>query len=129
MPESNLEIVRRSYEAYARGDGGAMLADLHPELVVYRELPDGATFHGPEGLVQAIAEWVEDFSEFNFEVQELIDAPDHHVIAHVHQAAVGAHSGAPISGDFWFVHELRDGRLVRLDMLTTRTRAEAVARG
>jgi ketosteroid isomerase-like protein len=127
VPESNLDIVERGYQAYARGEAAAMLADLHPEAVIYRELPDGATFRGPEGLVQAIAEWIEDFTEFTFELVELFDAPADHVIAHVRQTAVGARSGAPIGGDFWFVHELRDGAVVRLDMLTTRAKAEAVA--
>ena len=46
MSQENVEIVRRGYEAYARGDVAAMLADIAPEMITYREEPDGATFSG-----------------------------------------------------------------------------------
>ena len=55
MSQENVEIVRRGYEAYARGDM-AMLADLDPDMVTYREEPDGATFKGRDGFLEAIAE-------------------------------------------------------------------------
>jgi ketosteroid isomerase-like protein len=123
MSRENVEIVRRGYEAYARGDVAAMLADLDPEMTTYREEPDGATFHGPDGFLQAIAEWVEDFDEFVATAEELIDANDHQVIVRVHQTATGAQSGATIEGDFWFVHTLSDSKVTRLDMLTTKEKA------
>ena len=65
MSQENVEIVRRGFEAYGRGDFAAMLKNAHPEQITYREEPDGSTFHGREGLMQAIAEWVEDFDEFD----------------------------------------------------------------
>jgi hypothetical protein len=74
MSLENVEIVRRGYEAYARGDVAAMLADVDPEMITYREEPDGATFKGREGFLEAIAEWVEDFDEFVATAEELIDA-------------------------------------------------------
>jgi ketosteroid isomerase-like protein len=123
VSRENLEIVRAGYDAYARGDLEAMLADMDPELVTYRDEPDAATFHGPEGFLQAIAEWVEDFDEFAATAEVLIDANDRQVIVRVHQTATGAQSGARIEGDFWFVHTLTDSKLTRLDMLTTREKA------
>jgi len=66
MSRENVEIVRRGNEAYARGDLATMLGDIDAEMITYREEPDGATFHGPDGLLKAIAEWVEDFDEFTF---------------------------------------------------------------
>jgi ketosteroid isomerase-like protein len=123
MSQENVEIVRRGYEAYARGDLEAILADLHPDIVTFREEPDGATFNGPEGFLRGIAEWVEDFDEFAATAEELIDANDRQVIVRVHQTATGARSGARIEGDFWFVHTLADSKLTRLDMLTTKEKA------
>jgi ketosteroid isomerase-like protein len=123
MSQGNVEIVRRGYEAYARGDVAAMLADVDPEMITYREEPDGATFTGREGLLEAIAEWVEDFDEFEFAVEELIDANDRQVLVHVHQSATGSQSGAPIEGDFWFVHTLDDAKITRLDMFASRAKA------
>ena len=85
MSQENVEIVRRGYEAYARGDMAAMLADLDPDMVTYREEPDGATFKGRDGFLEAIAEWVEDFDEFVATAEELIDANDRQVVVRVHQ--------------------------------------------
>ena len=123
MSEENVEIVRRGYQAYQRGDVAAGLEYSDPEVVVYRAEPDGATFRGPEGLLKAFAEWVEDFDEFSVTAEEFIDANDHQVVVRVHQKAIGAQSGVPIEADYWFVHTLKDSKLIRLDMLPTRTRA------
>jgi ketosteroid isomerase-like protein len=123
MSQENVEVVRRGYEAYARGDLGAMLEDIAPEMITYREEPDGATYHGPEGLLKAIAEWVEDFHQFTATPEELIDANDHQVVVRVHQTAVGAQSGAPTEADFWFVHTLRDAKVTRLDMFAGKVQA------
>ena len=122
MSQENVEIVRRGYEAYARGDVAAMLADIAPEMITYREEPDGATFSGRDGLLEAIAEWIEDLNDFVLTTEELIDANDQ-VVVHVHQTATGSQSGAPIEGDFWFVHTLGDSRVTRLDMFASRDRA------
>jgi ketosteroid isomerase-like protein len=123
MSRENVEIVRRGYEAYARGDVAAMLADVDPEMITYREEPDGATFKGREGFLEAIAEWVEDFDEFVATPEELIDANERQVVVRVHQTATGAQSGAPIEGDFWFVHTLSGSKVTRLDMFASRDRA------
>jgi ketosteroid isomerase-like protein len=123
MSQENVEIVRRGYDAYARGDVAAMLADIDSEMVTYREEPDGATFNGRDGFLQAIAEWVEDFDEFEATAEELIDANDRQVVVHVHQTATGSQSGAPIEGDFWFVHTLSDSKVTRLDMFASKDKA------
>jgi ketosteroid isomerase-like protein len=128
MSQENVEIVRRGYEAYARGDPAAMLRDAAHEMITYREEPDGATFHGRDGLMDAIAEWVEDFEDFTFRAEEFIDANDDQVVVRVHQTATGAQSGARIEGEFWFVHTLRDRKLTRLDMFASKEKALEAAR-
>jgi len=123
MSQENVEIVRRAYEAYQQGDLAGMLANSDPEMIVYRAEPDGATFRGPEGLLKAIAEWVEGFDEFAMNADEFIDANDHQVVVRVHQKATGAKSGVPIEADYWFVHTLDDFKTIRLDMLPTKAHA------
>ncbi|MGH2973427.1 MAG: nuclear transport factor 2 family protein [Solirubrobacterales bacterium] len=123
MSKENMDIVRRGYDAYARGDLASVLADVDPEMITYRREPDGATFRGPEGFLEAIAEWVEDFDEFAATAEEVIDANDRQVLVRVHQKAVGAQSRAPIEADYWFVHTLRDAMLIRLDMFATKAHA------
>jgi ketosteroid isomerase-like protein len=127
MSEENVELVRRGYEAYARGDLEAVLGDFSPDLVTFRSDPDGATFHGREGFLEAVSEWVEDFEEFDFTPLEFTDAGNDCVLVHLRQRAVGAQSGAPIEGEFWFVHTIRDGAVVRLDMFIEERQARQAA--
>jgi ketosteroid isomerase-like protein len=123
MSQENVEIVRSAFEAYERGDFAAMLKDAHPEMITYRENPDGATYPGSDGLLKALAEWVEDFDEFTATAQEFIDANNHQVVVRVHQTAVGMQSGAPIEADFWFVYTLSDAKVTRLDMFARKSQA------
>jgi uncharacterized protein len=122
VSRENVEIVRRSYEAFERGDMAAVLADAAPDLVTYRAEPEGATWHGLEGFLEAIADWTEGFDEFSASAEEFIDAGDR-VIVRLHQEARGQSSGARVDAEFWFVHCLADGKITRLDMFISKDQA------
>jgi len=119
MSQENVEIVRRTYAAFERGDISAVLDDADPGLVTYRADPEAATWHGPEGFLQALADWTEGFDQFSASAEEFIDAGDS-VIVRVHQRARGHGSGVPVEADFWFVHTLSDGKITRLDMFASK---------
>jgi ketosteroid isomerase-like protein len=123
MSQENVEIVRRSYEAFERGDLEEAQNTVDPEMVIYRWGLDAATYHGWEGLLEAIAEWVEGFDEFTLTGEEFIEANEAQVMVRVHQRAIGAQSGVPIEADFWHVHTMRDGKGTRLDMVATEAEA------
>ncbi len=126
LPDQNVEIVRRSLEAFDHGDIERALAAADPGLVTTRVDPDGAVFHGPEGFLQALSEWVEDFTEWSNASEELIDAGDR-VVARVHQVARGAGSGVPVEADYWLIFTLADGNVTRLDIYSDRGQALAAA--
>jgi ketosteroid isomerase-like protein len=118
MSQENVEIVRGTYAAFERGDISAALDDAAPDLVTYRADPEAATWHGPEGFLQALADWTEGFDHFSAKAEEFIEAGDR-VIVRVHQRASGKSSGAPVEADFWFVHTLIEGKVTRLDMFAS----------
>jgi ketosteroid isomerase-like protein len=118
----NVEIVRRGYAAFERGDVAAMLEDADPDLVTYRAEPDGGTWHGPEGLLEAIADWTADFDEFSSSTDEFIDAGER-VVARMHQWGRGKASGVTVEADFWCVHTLEDGKQVRYEIYPTKGQA------
>jgi ketosteroid isomerase-like protein len=122
MSQENVEIIRRTYEAFERGDISAVLDDADPGLVTYRADPEAATWHGPEGFLQALADWTEGFDQFSASAEEFIDAGDS-VIVRVHQRARGQGSGVPVEADFWFVHTLSEGKVARLDMFASKAPA------
>jgi ketosteroid isomerase-like protein len=123
----NVEIVRRMYEANARGDAAAARELLDPEIVVeYRgQLIDkDATYRGHAGVRQLMESILENFDVFRVEVEEYVDRGDDVVVA-LHQRAVGRASGAPVDIHIGQVWTLRDGRAVLWRIY--RSKAEALA--
>ena len=76
------------------------------DLVTYRADPDGATYHGKEGFLEATADWTEGFSDWSVIPEEFIDSGGS-VLVRVRQMVRGEASGISIEGEFWFVFELR----------------------
>lgn len=65
MSEGNVEVVRRTFEAFQRGGPEAMLVELFSDdVITYRHEPDRATLYGEAGFRDAVADWTEDFSEW-----------------------------------------------------------------
>jgi uncharacterized protein len=115
MSQENVEIVRRGHEAFEQGDMAALLELVDPEVVSYTAAPlaDPAEYHGPDGIFQWVANWTEGFDDYVQHAEDYIDAGDH-VIARVYQRATGKQSGVPVERRFWFLHTLRNGKLVRV---------------
>jgi ketosteroid isomerase-like protein len=122
MSEENVEMVRAALEAFRRGEVDTALKHAHPEMVSERIDPDGAVFHGREGLLELVADWAEGFEEWSFRAEEFIDAGDH-VVVRVHQWGRGAGSGAMVDGDFWLTYAFEDGKVKRFTLFADRERA------
>jgi ketosteroid isomerase-like protein len=123
MSEENVEIIRRSYAAFDRGDFTAILDDVNREVVI-RAHPRGdeGEYEGHDGFLRFITEWVEPFDEFTQTPEEFIDAGDR-VVVRVLQQARGKGSGVPVKAKFWLVHLLRDTKAVRLDLYDNEAQA------
>jgi ketosteroid isomerase-like protein len=126
MSEENVEIVRRALEAFRDGEVEAALALGHPEMVSTRVDPDGAVFHGHDGLLQLMADWTEGFEEWSYRAEEYVDADDH-VVVHIRQWGRGAGSGAPVEADNWIVYAVEDGLITRAHIHSDRAQAYAAA--
>lgn len=88
--------------------------------------PDRGEFHGREGVLEAVADWTADFSEWSQSTEEIEEAGDR-VIARVHQAARGAASGVAVEADWWFLYTVVDGLITRFDIYPSREQALAAA--
>ena len=126
MSRENVEAVRRGFEAFMKGDISALAELGDPEIVSCVHPRANATYNGIDGALQMIADWVEDFDEYEANPEEYFDSDDS-VIVRVHQRARGKGSGVPLEQDWWFVLKLRDGKAVRWDIFDEETEAfEAV---
>ena len=77
MSEENVEVVRRGYEAFNRGDLDGMVADFAPtfEYVASGAVPGtGGVYRGPEGLREFMGWFFGKFSNARAEINELTEA-------------------------------------------------------
>jgi ketosteroid isomerase-like protein len=125
MRRENVEVVRSAWQAWLSGDISESLAHADDDVVVTRvaPMPDATPYHGHEGMLQILADWVEGFEDFQMRPQEFIDANDRQVVMRLHQWAVGAQSGVPIEADFWFVHTMRAGKIARMGIYGSESQA------
>jgi ketosteroid isomerase-like protein len=122
MSRENVEIVRRSNDAFERGDVAAAMSAVHPDLVTYRPDPDDRTFHGPGGFLEAFDDWVEDFAEFSFAAEECLDVGDR-VLVRFRQWARGKASDVPLEASVWFLYTLSDGRITHMGIYNAENKA------
>jgi uncharacterized protein len=114
---SSGDTVRRSYEAFARGDLGGVLADMHPEILWEQAqgLPHGGTYHGLAAVREAIfdpldRDW---WDEFSAEPHEFLESADGTVVVLGRYRGVAKGSGKPLDVPFVHVWTLSEGKAVR----------------
>jgi ketosteroid isomerase-like protein len=124
MSEENVELVRRTFDAFNRGDFRTALQDVRLEVRTHRlaPLPDPKTYTGVAGVLMAWGEWTDPFEELELTVGEVIDA-GHSVVAEIRQRGREKDSGMLVEGQYWFVCTFFEGKLVQWDMLATRRQA------
>jgi uncharacterized protein len=126
-----VEIVKRSYVAFARGDLDGVVADLHPDIEWQQAqgLPHGGVYHGVDAVRRNIfepldAEW---WAEFAAEPSEFLDAGDDVVVLGRY---LGTAKGTGKLLDVPFVHvwTMKNGKAVLFrQFLDTRGWVEALA--
>jgi ketosteroid isomerase-like protein len=75
---SNVDIVRRSYDAFSRHDMDGVMGDMHPEIVWEQAqgLPHGGIYHGLEEVKRNIFDPLDEewWNEFTADPDEFLDA-------------------------------------------------------
>ena len=125
MSRENVEIVRRSTEAYNRGDLDEATSFMDPHIkwdMSRVPVPDPDVYRGFEGLRAFSESWEESWAALELEPQEFIDVGDQ-VVAVVRQAGRGRLSGAEVELSFAQLWTLRDGKIVRMEMYPNREAA------
>jgi len=125
MSEESVELVRRAYEAFNRGDLDGALAVLASD---FEYTPSGAipgvteTHRGPDGFKRFVGWLLDQFDDVRFEISDVIGHDDQLVYRHTIRGR-GKQSGAETSWDVWQVVRFRDGKAVRAHAYTTREEA------
>jgi hypothetical protein len=75
---SNVDIVRRSYDAFSRHDMDGVMGDMHPEIVWEQAqgLPHGGTYRGLDEVKRNIFDPLDEewWNEFTADPDEFLEA-------------------------------------------------------
>jgi ketosteroid isomerase-like protein len=124
MSQDNLELVRRCFECFARGDyeGVRECFDAEVETVEPDNIPGARSYHGYLGLVEAYDHWAGQWDDFSSEIERLTDAGDRVVVLARHRGT-GRRSGAPVEATVGYVYTVRNGRFIRWEIFPTEAEA------
>jgi ketosteroid isomerase-like protein len=116
MPNENADLIRRAYEAYAKGDLAAMLEFVDPDvewtyLDPSLERPIPQVCHGRHELEQVLRHWAE--HGLRAELEE-VSSSGELVMVGVRTPGVDAHHGRRGDDRAYSVFTVRDGRIVAL---------------
>jgi ketosteroid isomerase-like protein len=113
---SAVDIVRRSYEAFARDDMDGVLADMDPDIEWHQAqgLPHGGYYRGIDDVRRNIFDPLDEewWDEFDADPDQFLDAGDEVVVLGRYRGVAKA-TGKRLDVPFVHVWTLRDGRAVR----------------
>jgi ketosteroid isomerase-like protein len=122
MSEENVEVVRRAYAAFHRGDVDDLLTTVHPEVEFTSLIAEaeGETFHGHDGVRRWWQQVVLPLGGLHAEIEEIGDFGDSLVVR-----VLGTYHprGAEVHQTFWHVLRFRDGRAIWWQFCRTKEEA------
>jgi ketosteroid isomerase-like protein len=127
MSERNLELVRRSFEAFAAGDFETAFADYdsRAQWTTAEDEPDSRTYSGLDEirrLARSFAEPWENRFDRAVVPEEYIDLGDW-IVVPTSGRLHGKGSGIEVDIFESYAVQVRDGRIVRVDEYRTREQA------
>jgi ketosteroid isomerase-like protein len=119
--------VRRSAEAWARGDFATAYATWDPDVewdtTHFEAWPDDEVYRGLDEVRRFLEEeWLGSWENLEARVEDVLDAGDRVVVFWL-QRMVGRGSGVPVEMRMGQVCTVRDGKITRLDNYTDRAKA------
>jgi ketosteroid isomerase-like protein len=115
MSQENVEIVRKVFAAFDRGDIEAVLRLCDEDIVITQpaEVPGiNPQQRGHQGVLEAFAIWPEQWDDFRVEVLGLTAAPTDKVVANIRTLGRGKQSGVEVDMEFSFVFTVRDEMII-----------------
>ena len=129
MSQENVEIVRRAWEAWEKGDWEPLYAFYHPDVVWDASAlrgPIRGVYHGHDGVRQYFKEWLQSFDAHEARAEKIVDAGDD-VIVSLRLRGTGKTSGVEVEMARTNVYRIRDGLAIRVELFETDAEAlEAV---
>ena len=124
MARTDAELVRDALSAPGLSAFGEY---LHPDAVFYQapEIPDADTYHGKREFLRGLRLWLEDWDEFRYVPEEIVEGE--RLFVRVKIVGRGKGSGVEIEQQIFHVWESRDGLLSRCEVYWDESRARHAA--
>jgi uncharacterized protein len=116
MSQENVELARRSVEAFAAGDWKTTLefVDAEVEWIETPGLgPDAGVYRGIEEVRDAVESWTGMWTDYAFEVRDYLDAGDQ-VVVLVQERGRGRSTGVSVERELGQVLTVRGGKVGRV---------------
>jgi ketosteroid isomerase-like protein len=126
MSQENIEVVREAVDALYAGDRERLFSMFHPE-VEFHSVAEQKVYRGYAGLEDYRQDVDATLAGFRTEDNRFLDA-DRERVVHLYRVVARGHgSGVPVTQEMGAVHQLRDGKVLRVDTyLDQRDALEAV---
>jgi uncharacterized protein len=130
MAPGNVDLLRPIYEEWGRGNWRPRFDVYHPHM----EWGWSDEFPGLAGVYEdhedpnpRLLAWLSGWEHWRAEADEFVEFGDHVVVLATYHGR-GRGSGVELSQEGAHVWELRDGKVVRLEIFATRAKALASVR-
>jgi ketosteroid isomerase-like protein len=81
MSQENVEVVRRTLDAFLSGDAETALSLYDPDVEWDgTNLPDGKVGRGHEAIMEHLTRWAAQWDEWTVEVERIVDARSDRVV-------------------------------------------------
>ncbi|HEY8000616.1 MAG TPA: nuclear transport factor 2 family protein [Solirubrobacterales bacterium] len=127
MSAQDVELVRRWFSGFQRGDLSPEICD--PEVVIrnWDGSPVRGPYHGHQGLEQWWADFAEVIEDVHMELKEVIDLDDGRVVTSQHLVGRFRLTGIEVDGPFGSIITVRDGKILSATGYATPGRAKKAA--
>jgi ketosteroid isomerase-like protein len=115
MSQENVEIIRRTFEAWSAGDVQAAVSafDLDVRWHIAEDEPDAHIIEGVESILEWLRSWAASFDDFRAEPHEFIDRGDYVVVPLVFRGRA-RDTTATLETAETQVYLFQDGRIVEV---------------
>jgi ketosteroid isomerase-like protein len=129
-PDWLRDWVRATYDIWSTGDLDRVLGQSHLEIVIVQphELPDARTYHGKDGVIEALLDWPKEWEDFSVEPRRVFAVGDDRVVVDTIHRGRSLRMGIEIEAPIVWLFTLESGLTRRWDMFTTVDEAVEVAR-
>jgi ketosteroid isomerase-like protein len=109
LSQENVEVVRASLDAALDGEAEVALSHYSPH-VIFHPLVAGP-YYGREGVAEQMLTWMNEFNDYWFEVERLIDAGGDNVVLLWRQGGEGKASGVRVENEGATIFTVKDGEI------------------